>query len=327
MREETAGIKSSKNGYEVSVILTTYNGARRGFLREAIDSVVAQSYGSFELLIVDDGSEDGSEEVAKSYIDRANVRYIYQKNRGLAAARNLGIVESRGRYLLFLDDDDLYEKELIAEMVGALSKIEDKRAGMLYCAYRFVDVENRTLGSWYIPAEGDIYERLFYDNYAGSPSGTMVKREVFDRVGLFNEEFLCCEDYEMWIRIAREFHVYSTEKRLLRYRLHGNNMSKEVAKVERWQKRALEEALQRASGAIREKRMDYYRHLDSEYAAKYFEIGDYKNFRRCYRRAIKGGGLSKRWRLKALLSYFPHLTRALFHLYRKKRPQTGVLAE
>lgn len=303
----------------VSIILPTYRGATRGYLCEAIESVLAQTFRDYELLLIDDGSDDDTAPLCKSYLGPSNIHYTYQENRGLSAARNAGIERARGEYLLFLDDDDLYAKDLVEKMWMAFSRHKDPKIGMIYCAYDFIDASGKPFGRWYIPADGNIYERLFFDNYAGSPSGTMIHRTVFEKVGLFNEELQSCEDYDMWLRIAKEFHAYSIEEPLLRYRIHGSNMSGNISKIELHQKKVLDHALKESPLHILSQCHRYYHHLYLEYAAKYYEIGDYEHFRRCCRQSDSYQSIGIKWRLKYQLSFFPRLTRTLFEAKRRSK--------
>lgn len=301
---------------KVSIILTTFNGSSRGYLEAAIESVINQSFKDYELLLVDDGSTDNTKELCQHYQHHSNVYYYYQENGGLSSARNKGLSFAQGEYILFLDDDDLYEPHLVDEMYRKIYSSDDPKIGMVYCAYHFIDENNKSFGKWYIPAEGYIYERLFYDNYAGSPSGTMIRKSVFNDVGIFREELKSCEDYDMWIRIAKKYHVHSIDAPLLRYRIHGENMSSSLEKIEYWQKKVLNDALEDSPSHIHVKRHQYLYHLNLEFSAKYFEVSDYANFRRCCDEAKKYGHLSTKWKLKYYISHLPMITKFLFHTKR-----------
>lgn len=303
----------------VSIILTTYNGFTRGYLEEAIQSVLAQTCHNYELILVDDGSNDATASLCKAYLKEAHIHYHYQENRGLSAARNAGIQRARGEYLLFLDDDDLYEKELVEKMWKAYASHKDPKIGMLYCAYTLVNKGGKAFASWYVPANGNIYERLFLDNYAGSPSGTMVHRAVFEKVGLFKEDLRCCEDYDMWLRIAKEYHAYSLEEPLLRYRVHGANMSGNICQLEIYSKKVIDSALETSPAHIQAASSHYYHRLYMHCAAKYFEVGEYRHFRRCCDQSHRYQSVGLKWRSKYWLSYLPRLTKKLFEIKRRQK--------
>src|SRR6185369_7640984 len=118
---------------QVSVIIPTYNSAR--FLTEAIDSVLAQSFKDFEILVIDDGSTDETKAMMQRY--GSPVRYIYQANAGVAAARNRGIAESRGKYIAFLDADDAWCARKLETQLNALARNADHRA--CYSAFTVAD--------------------------------------------------------------------------------------------------------------------------------------------------------------------------------------------
>lgn len=302
---------------DVSIILPTYNGASRGYLATAIESVLSQTQQSIELVIIDDGSSDATRKLCSRYLSHPIVTYYFQKNKGLSAARNAGIKRSKGEYLLFLDDDDIYQSCLVETMLRSFIQNNDPKIGMLYCSYLFIDEKGKAFGKWYIPAEGNIYERLFYDNYAGSPSGTMIHRSVIEKVGLFNETLRSCEDYDMWLRIAKHFHVYSIEEPLLLYRIHSNNMSGNIHKIETYQKKVLDIALADSPQNIQSNKNAYYHHLYREFAAKYFEVHDFDNFRRCIKIAMGHGKITRGWQLKYWLSRLPRFTKRLVQIKRK----------
>lgn len=193
---------------KVSIIIPTYN--REHLIQRAIKSVLNQSYGEFELLIVDDGSTDNTEEVVRQIKDD-RIRYIRcEENKGAAAARNRGIAEAKYDYIAFQDsDDEWYPSKLEKQMKVMLESSE--KTGVVYCEYHY-DGVNGVEGispSREIPLEqkqGYIFPELLAGNMIGTPT-MLVKKECFDKVGLFNEKFPCLEDYELVLRIAREYEV------------------------------------------------------------------------------------------------------------------------
>jgi len=182
----------------VSVVITTYN--RRAFLREAVLSVLGQSYGDKEVIVVDDGSQDGSFDLVRDL----PVRYEWKQNGGVSSARNLGIALSRGEYLSFLDVDDLWKREKLAVQ---LAQMEAEGFAVSYTDE--IWLKN---GQWlnqkkrHRKYSGDIYERCL-PLCIISPSSAVIERRVFDHVGLFDESLPVCEDYDMWLRIASRYPV------------------------------------------------------------------------------------------------------------------------
>jgi len=181
----------------VSVIIPTYN--RAGFLSRAVDSVLSQQYPRFELIVVDDGSTDGTKAVLDSYGDRIRVITL-PANRGPAAARNLGIQAARFELIAFLDSDDCFQPGKLALQAAAMEahpeslishteEIWFRRGERLHPKKR-----HRKEG-------GDLFARSLELCVVGM-STVMARKELFARVGGFDESFPCCEDYELWLRCA-----------------------------------------------------------------------------------------------------------------------------
>jgi glycosyltransferase involved in cell wall biosynthesis len=208
----------------VSVVIPTYNYAH--YLPEAVDSVLAQSFDSVEIVVVDDGSTDKTTEVLRRF--GGQVTYIRQVHRGLAVARNTGIRAARGQYIAFLDSDDLWIREKLSLQVARLDA--ERQVGLVYCeTFLFDDATQATVGTHgdHSPhPSGRILRWLVRGNVIPSPT-PVVRRDVFDRVGLFDETLSACEDWDMWIRIGRVCEIVYIDRTLARYRLHRSNMSRD----------------------------------------------------------------------------------------------------
>ena len=178
---------------KVSVIITTYN--RRSYLKEAVSSVLAQEYPEKEVIVVDDGSTDGSHEEVRGM----PVRYIRKENGGISSARNAGIRATEGDYVAFLDVDDLWLKGKLASQIALMERVG-------------YDI-SYTDEIW-IRNGKRINQKLRHRKYSGwifehclplciiSPSSVVIRREVFEVAGLFDEGLAVCEDYDMWLRIS-----------------------------------------------------------------------------------------------------------------------------
>lgn len=211
---------------KVSVILTCYNGAR--WISEAIESVLAQTYRDFELLIIDDGSTDNSKEIAASYISDERVRYIYQRNRGFSAAINKGIQESSGSLIGFVGQDDLWQPDKLELQVKYFGK--HKNIDLVRSNYYSIDSEGRItrLIKAKVPSFSSrqkMVEYLFLNNYIGFES-VLVKKKCFDEVGLFDERMVGFSDHDMWLRIAGSFDVGYLDLPLVKKREHEFRLSK-----------------------------------------------------------------------------------------------------
>jgi glycosyltransferase involved in cell wall biosynthesis len=207
----------------VSVVIPCYNQAH--FLGEAIESVLSQSFQDFEVIVVDDGSHDDTRGVASTRADKdPRVRLIRQKNRGLAGARNRGLAESRGAYVVFLDADD----RLLAKAleVGARELEANPDCAFVSGHYRPISAEGDALA---VPRQdrvgGDHYLALLRDNFISMPASVMYRRWVFEEVGGFDGSVDAAADWDLYLRVARRFPIYHHGEVVADYRWHGANMT------------------------------------------------------------------------------------------------------
>lgn len=180
----------------VSVIIPTHN--RAGFLAQAIDSVLAQTYTNFELIVVDDGSTDETPSLLATY-GKALVS-LRQENRGPAAARNAGIRAARHSLLAFLDSDDQFVKNKLALQVAAMEAQPELLISHTQETW-FRNGRHLNQKKRHAKEGGDIFARSLELCVVGM-STVMARRELFDLIGLFDESFPCCEDYELWLRVS-----------------------------------------------------------------------------------------------------------------------------
>jgi glycosyltransferase involved in cell wall biosynthesis len=210
----------------VTAVIATYNYGR--FVTEAIDSVLAQTYPEVEIVVVDDGSTDDTQERLAAYAGR--IRSIYQANQSVAAARNTGIQAARGRLIAFLDADDLWHPQKLELQVRYLARHPE--VGLVA-----VDRLGEGMTQWPV-LDGDrprprpiSLEELIIQPYF-APSGVLVRKECFTRVGSFDTSLRNAEDYDMWIRIAASYPIVKLEVPLWWYRVHGANKSYVPARQE-----------------------------------------------------------------------------------------------
>lgn len=193
----------------VSIIIPTYN--RKRLLNEAIDSVLVQDFKDFELIVVDDGSTDDSVELIHGYGRRLTL--IQQQNRGVSAARNTGIAAASGEYVAFLDSDDLWLPQKLSCQVLFFKA----RPEALICQTEEIWVRN---GRRVNPKlrhkklSGMIFEPSLHLCLV-SPSAVMMRRSLFQEVGLFDETLPACEDYDLWLRVSCHYPVYLIETPLI----------------------------------------------------------------------------------------------------------------
>jgi glycosyltransferase involved in cell wall biosynthesis len=193
----------------VSVVIPTCN--RAWCLGEALDSVLAQDFRDFELIVVDDGSTDGTAGLLAGYGDR--IRVVSQENRGVSAARNAGIAAARGGLIAFLDSDDLWLPGKLAAQVAFFAA----HPAALICQTEELWVRNGRRvnpGRRHRKRGGLIFEPSL-ELCLVSPSAVMARRELFAAVGLFDEALAACEDYDLWLRVACRIPVHLIETALI----------------------------------------------------------------------------------------------------------------
>ena len=205
----------------VSVVIPCYNHAR--FLGEAIESVLAQTYPRVEIIVVDDGSKDNTGEVAALY---PSVHYVRQNNQGLAAARNAGLRRSQGDILVFLDADDRLLPDALEHAVHHL--LTSPESAFVSGRYRYINEDGSIMHEYsQKPADPDPYAAFLQGNYIGMHATVAYRRAVIEAEGGFNPSLPACEDYDLYLRIARNHPVSVHDHLVAEYRQHTNNMSRD----------------------------------------------------------------------------------------------------
>ena len=228
-----------KNSPLVSVIIPTFN--RASWLSGTIDSVFNQTFKNFELLVVDDGSTDNTREIVTSFGEQ--VKYFFQSNRGPSAARNSGIRQAKANLLTFLDSDDRW--------------LKDKLQVQIYLMMTNPNVKICYTDEIWIRHGKRVNPKKIHQKYSGwlyqhslplciiSPSSVMIHQEVFEKVGLFDENLLVCEDYDLWLRISQHYPITLINKALIiKNGGHADQLSHRLRGMDRFRVRAMEKVLQ-----------------------------------------------------------------------------------
>jgi glycosyltransferase involved in cell wall biosynthesis len=209
---------------KVSVIIPCYNSEKT--IRETLESVFAQNIQNFEIIIIDDGSSDGTKQIISEFGER--VTTLYQDHQGPSAARNYGIREAKGEYLAFVDSDDLWLPEKLEKQLLCM---QEKKVLWCYCdCVCFRDQDQKNLGRYsqlfYTPQEGWIGPELLMGNCIASPT-PVIHRSLIDQCGTFDEfsNFFVGEDWEMWLRVAQAAEVVYLPDILAKYRVHTSSLS------------------------------------------------------------------------------------------------------
>lgn len=265
----------------VSVIVPVYN--RAHLVSETIESILAQTWDPLEIILINDGSTDESLAILRDYERRfpEKIRVCDQPNQGQIVARNNGIKASKGDYIAFLDSDDLWVEDKLERQMPLF----EEGVGLVYSGTEIMDEEGRTIRQE--PADktmsGDIYAPLLVKNRM--TGGTVVvSAQALNRVGVFSTDFKAAENWDLWLRICKEYSARVVPSPLTRYRLHDSNMSGDAqlmlgAKLQIMEKHC---DLQSDNTAIaRCSRLawaDYHYRL----GVNYFSAGDYKSARQSF---------------------------------------------
>jgi glycosyltransferase involved in cell wall biosynthesis len=215
------------SGPLVSVIIPTYR--RSAFLPSALESVFAQTYSNFEVIVVEDGSHDAADALAP-YRDR--LKYLWQPNQGAAVARNTGASKARGDWLAFLDDDDFWAPHKLERQIAAAAGSTE--VGLVHTDHLMLDSRGLRLARRALPREripsGWVSKELFLSNFIVT-SSTLIRRTDFERVGGFVADREVAEDVELWLRLSRVCQILFVPEPLTTYRDHDDSLSSAA----RWQ--------------------------------------------------------------------------------------------
>lgn len=204
---------------KVSVVIPSYNSAR--YVVAAVESVLAQTFRDFEILVIDDGSTDETKEVLKKYGDV--VRYLYKPNGGVSKARNYGIEKARGKYVAFLDADDLWMPEKLEKQVALLESNAD--AGLSYTSAITVDENLETKN--YVEADeyADACEALLLRMNILILSSSIVRKDILLQTNGFDSQFSTCADKDFWLRLSLLTKFAPVKEYLVKYRDVAGSMS------------------------------------------------------------------------------------------------------
>ncbi|KAB0668621.1 glycosyltransferase [Oryzomonas sagensis] len=266
----------------VSVVVTCFNYGK--YVGKAIDSVLKQTYRNVEIIVVNDGSTDNTDEVMCNYLKNPKIVYIQQENQGQAVAKNMGIKRSRGEFVAFLDADDRWCVEKLEKQMVCF---DNERTGVVYCRARYIDENNDSFdyemtGTYLQPRRGAVTKWLLFDNFVQF-SSSIVRKSCFERFGGFNESLEMGIDWDLWLRISTAYEFDYVDDRLFYYRMgHSGQMSKNLEERQRCSDRIMVNFLGTYPGllsawTIRKayavtycNRGEYYRPIDRKKSSWYF---------------------------------------------------------
>lgn len=217
---------------KISIVIPVYNGSN--YLKEAIDSALSQDYPNFEVIVVNDGSNDNgkTEEIALSYGER--IKYFFKENGGVSSALNLGIRNMTGEYFSWLSHDDKYQSGKLKNSVSYLSSFENKEKTIVMCSAHYIDSQSQVLNNMVLPFKKDyVYTGLEIIKYllkykTLNACSMLIPQSAFDECGYFNEDLRYNQDALMFYEIfSRGYNlVFDADHNDVSYRLHANQTSK-----------------------------------------------------------------------------------------------------
>ena len=232
-----ANLLKTRESSLVSIVIPAYNAAKT--LDRTLRSVSAQTYAAIEVIVVDDGSVDGSGEIARLHcLKDSRVRLIQTLNGGVASARNRGINEARGEFVAPVDADDLWAPDKIEKQVSVLRK-SGAQYGLCYTWSARIGPDDEIIADVpRIPIEGDVLLDLCRSNIIGNGSSALVRATVLDEVGLYDSSLRDqraqgCEDWDIYLRIAERYKFALVPEHLTGYRQYPGNMSSDVMQMYR----------------------------------------------------------------------------------------------
>ena len=261
----------------VSAIIPTYNHA--AFLPEALESVFAQTSSPLEVIVVDDGSTDETAEILRVYEGR--IRVLSQPNLGVAAARNSGAAVASGELLAFLDADDTWLPTKLERQAARFGV--EPGIGLVHCGIEEVDARGRQLRTRLDGMEGWVSREMLLFRRGvilGGGSAAVIRRAAFLEVGGFDEALSTSSDWDLHYRIARRYSVGFVPEVLVRYRVHGGNMHRNVDAMRRDMLAAYAKVFLEQDPELQRLRRWAYGRLHAVLAGSFFQAGEYRRFAR-----------------------------------------------
>ena len=258
----------------VSVIIPNYN--YENFIVRTVESVFSQTYKNFEIVVVDDGSNDNSIKVLNTFGNK--IKIIEQENAGVSAARNNGVKNSTGDYIAFLDADDVWLPEKLEKQ---MKKFEtDSETGFVHSSMKLINSEDKQIGEICNGMEGQVSEeflRFKKGVVVGAGSTGVVKREIFNEIGGFDSRLSTAADWDFCYRIAKKYKIGFVEEPLVLYLIHDSNMHSNISVMESDMMLGFEKAF---SASPSQDKNDCYSNLHLTLAGSYFQSKKYADFLR-----------------------------------------------
>ncbi|MBD0300672.1 MAG: glycosyltransferase [Tolypothrix sp. T3-bin4] len=230
----------------ISVIIPVYNGEIT--IQETIESVLNQTFTDFELIVIDDGSQDSTLQIV-STIQDPRIKVFSQPNAGVSTSRNRGLSHATGEFISFIDADDLWTPDKLETQLKALQ--ENPKAAVAYSWTDYIDESSQPLqGSGYMSVNGDVYAKLLLIDFIGSGSNPLIRRYALTEVGGFDQSMTPSEDRDLWLRLAARYHFVAVPSPQILYRQSANSASTNILRMEKSSLRVIEQSFTQAPESL-----------------------------------------------------------------------------
>jgi len=208
----------------VTVYVTNYNYA--DYVEQSIESVLAQTYDNFEVIIIDDGSTDNSTEIISRYIEKTNVRVIFQQNKGLIATNNIAVRAAQGKYIMRLDADDYLDENALLVLVKAIEKSAD--IALIFPDYYYVDADGQVTGQ---ERRHNFQTHVTLLDQPAHGACTLIRKSCLLEVGGYSPEFTCQDGWDLWLKLTENYSVRNVNLPLFYYRRHSDNLTNDTDRL------------------------------------------------------------------------------------------------
>ncbi len=227
---------------KISVVIPVYNGEKT--IQKTIESVLNQTFKDWELIIIDDGSQDSTVRIIRE-IEDSRIRLFSYDNAGLASSRNRGIAHAQGEFISFLDADDLWTSDKLEMQFQALEKHPE--AAVAYSWTDYIDQSSQFLHSGrHITINGNIYQHLLVNNFLENGSNPLIRKQALNQVGGFDSSINSVADWDMWLRLAARYQFVAVPLPQILYRVSTDSMSSQIKNQERECLKVIEKAFKSA---------------------------------------------------------------------------------
>jgi len=232
----------------ISVIIPVYNGEKT--IKQTIESVLNQTFRDFELLIINDGSQDATLEIIQAINDERIQVFSYQ-NSGVSASRNRALTKAKGEFISFIDADDLWTPNKLELQLKALQ--DNPQAAVAYSWSDWIDESGQFLRSGgHITVNGKAYEKLLLRDFIESGSNPLIRKQALDEVGCFEQSVTPAEDWDMWLRLAARYEFVTVEVPQILYRISPNSASFNIVKMEAGSLKVIERVFAQAPESLQD---------------------------------------------------------------------------